>query len=129
MNTWRWVIVAAVVGGLASGQGSLDSAAAAEPPLGWNAVLFAFIASVAGMSFVVGVQVMRRDEKYGRWAFRFMVPVAAYIVASGVSALALAIYSIRHGPAAWLFLACGVGAMLGLWICRALKRRHETVAP
>jgi uncharacterized membrane protein YeaQ/YmgE (transglycosylase-associated protein family) len=129
MDTWRWVAVAAVVAGLASGPASLDSAAAAEPPLDWNAVLFAFVGSTIGMIFVVGIQVMRREDKYARWAFRFMGLVAAYIAASGMSALAFALYASRHSPAAWLFLACGVGAMLGLWICRAFKRRHDTVAP
>jgi predicted membrane channel-forming protein YqfA (hemolysin III family) len=129
MNMWRWIAVGAAVVGLASGQGSLESAAAAQPPLGWGHLAFVFIGSIIGMILVVGFQLMRKDEKYGRWAFRFMTPITIFIAGSGLGALGVALYSGRHGPAAWLFLACGAGALLGLWACWAVKQRRATVAP
>jgi hypothetical protein len=90
---------------------------------------FIFIGSTIGVIFVVGFQLLRKDEKYGRWTFRFMTPITIFVAASGVGALAVALYSGRHGPAAWLFLACGVGALLGLWVCRLFQQRRATVAP
>lgn len=129
MDIWCLIAVVAAVVGLALGQSSLESAAAAQPPLGWGDLAFIFIGSTIGMILVVGFQLLRKDQKYGRWALRFMTPISIFIAASGVGALAVALYSGQRGPAAWLFLACGIGAMLGLWVCWLLHKRRTTVAP
>ena len=129
MNIWRWIAVGAALIGLASGQGSLQSAAAAQPQLAWGDLGFAFICSAIGMILVVGFQLLRKDEKYGRWALRFMTPITIFIAASGVGALVVALYSGQRGPAAWFFLVCGAGALLGLWVCWAFKQRRATIAP
>ena len=129
MTRWRWIAVGAAVIGLASGNGSLESAAAAQPPLGWGDLAFTFIGSIIGMILVVGFQLMRKDEKYGRWAFRLVTPIAIFVAGSGLGALGVALYSGQCGPAAWLFLACGAGALLGLWVCWVVKQRRATVAP
>jgi hypothetical protein len=77
---------------------------------------------------VLGIQLARRDEKYGRWAFRFMGPVTSFLTASGVGAAGVALYSGLNGPAAWLFLCTGVGMSLGLWACWVFARWRADVA-
>jgi len=129
MNTWHWIAIVAALVGLALGPGSLDSAAAAQPPIRWDDLPFSFVGSVLGMIAVVGFQLLRRDEKYGRWAFRAMGPITAFVTASGVSAIGVALYSRQNGPAAWLFLSAGLGMALGLWACWGIKRRRAKVAP
>ena len=129
MNTWHWIAIAAALVGLALGPDSLDSATAAQPPIKWFDLAFSFVGSVLGMIVVVGFQLLRRDEKYGRWAFRAMGPITAFVTASGVSAIGVALYSGRNGPAAWLFLSVGLGMALGLWACWAIKFRRANVAP
>jgi hypothetical protein len=129
MNIWRWLAVGAAVVGLALGKASLESAAAAQPPLSWGDLALIFFGSIIGIILVVGFQMMRKDEKYGRWALRFMTPISIFVAGSGVGALGFALYSQQHGPAAWLFLACGAGALLGLSACWALKQRRAGVAP
>src|SRR5258708_5720290 len=109
MDIRRGIAVAAAVVGLASGQRSLQSAAASQPPLAWNDLAFVFIGSTISMTFVVGFQLLRKDPKYGLWALRFITPITIFIAASGVGALAVGLHSGQRGPAAWFFLACGIG--------------------
>lgn len=129
MNTWHWIAIAAALVGVALGPASLDSAAAAQPPIDWFDLAFSFFGSVLGMIVVVGIQLLRREEKYGRWAFRVMAPITAFVTATGVGAIGVALYSGRKGPAAWLFLSVGLGMALGLWACWGIKLRRANVAP
>jgi len=128
MNIWHWIAVAAAVIGVALGESALESAAAAQPPIEWPALPFSFIGGSIGMAIVVGIQLMRRDEKYGRWAFRFMGPSTSFVIASGVGAAGVALYSGQNGPAAWFFLCTGVGMSLGLWACWVYAKRPTNVA-
>jgi len=129
MSTWHWIVVASGILGLVGGYGTLESVAAAEPPIRWWDLPFSFFASVFGMVMVVGFQLLRRDEKYGRWAFRFMIPITSWTAASGIGAALVAQYTGRNGPAAWLFLSVGLGMALGLWVCWRIKHRRSNVAP
>jgi hypothetical protein len=115
MNSWHLVMFGAAVVGLASGQGSLEWAIAVSPPFDGGDVMLAFAASTVGMALVMSLQLLQKDDGYGARAFRFLMPIAMFTAASGAAALVVAIYLGTQGPAAWLFLAYGVGAMLGLW--------------
>jgi hypothetical protein len=128
MSIWHWITVAAVVIGVALGESALESAAAAQPPIEWPALPLSFIGGSIGMAIVVGIQLMRRDEKYGRWAFRLMGPATSFFTASGVGAAGVALYSGQNGPAAWLILCTGVGMSLGLWACWVFAKRRANVA-
>lgn len=93
MTVWHWITIAAAVIGVALDQSSLESAVAAQPPIEWSDLAFSFVGGALGMIIVVGFQLLRREEKHGRWMFRFMSPAASFFTASGIGAAGVALYS------------------------------------
>ena len=107
----------------------LTSIAGADPPIDWPDLPFAFAASLIGVLFVVGLQLMRRDPAYSRWALRLFGLIAVWAAAAGVSGFVIAV--IRRGvtPSALFFLSIGAALLIGVWLCRLLFRRKFAVAP
>lgn len=124
MNIWRWIFVGVVIAGVLSGPGALDAGAAAKPPIQWSDIPFAFFGSVLGMLFVIGFQLFRHDPKPSRRALYFFGPASLWFAVSGLSAVIFAFARGNSGPYAYLFLAVGVGSLLGVWVCWLMFRRR-----
>ena len=118
------LIIAVIVGGLASGPSALRSAALSEPPLAWRDLAVAFAGSVLGIVLVLGFQGLRRNSKGLTLGFSLLGVAAISCLAAGVSAL---VVSAIRGPVvahSFLFLVVGVGLVLGLVILKRLFARQ-----
>ena len=118
MSLWRWSFVAVAILGLISGPSALEAGAAALPPIEWSGVSFAFFGSAVAMVFLVGLQLLRREPRPAIWALRLLDIVSVFFVAAGVSAITLTIFGGSFRPYAALFLAIGIGAIMGLYLSR-----------
>lgn len=124
MKMWRWIIAGVLIVGTLSGPSALEQGAAAQPPIEWPDISFAFFGSVFGMLFVIGIQLSRRNPKPSLWSLYFFGPISLWLVVSGLSAAILAVARGNVAPFAFLFLAVGAGALLGVWACWFMFRRR-----
>ena len=116
--------VVAVIPGLASGKSALVAAQSAAPPIDWGSIQFAFIGSVIGMLFVIGIQTLRKNPKYGRLAIIAMFMISLFFASSGVSAF---IISGTFSPVSLFIFSIGLGALLGVGLSSLLfKFRHAS---
>lgn len=92
-----------VIGG-ALGPSTLASVRAAQPPIDWHTVPFVLVGCFIGTVFVIGIQILRREAKYGRWALGFFMPVSMFALGSGVGALITGAIRGEFGPASFLFM-------------------------
>ena len=100
------------------------AAQSATPPIDWSSIQFAFIGSVIGMLFVIGIQTLRKNPKYGSLAIIAMFMVSLYFASSGVSAL---IIGGTISPVSLFILVIGLGALLGVGLSSLLfKFRHAS---
>ena len=128
MTRWYWLPIVAVIVGGVSGPSTLTAAAAAQPPIEWSDILFAFLASALGMLFVIGMQLFRREPKPSRLALKCFGIISLYIAASGLSAAVLAYLRGSVTPSSLLFLSVGIGTLLGVFACWHLYRWRFKVA-
>ena len=116
--------IAAVVLGLASGKSALVAVQSAVPPIDWGSIQFAFIGCVIGIVFVIGIQILRSNPEYGRFAITGMLIASLYFVSSGVSAL---IIGSTFSPASVFILVTGAGALPGVGLSSLFyKIRHAS---
>ncbi len=108
-----WINIGAVAVGLASGPSSLASAKAAQPPIDWLAIQFVLAGCIIGSIFVTGIQILRKDPKYGRLALGLFTPLSVFTLGLGLGALVTGIFKSEYGPASFLFLAIGAGLVTG----------------
>ncbi|MFX0202825.1 MAG: hypothetical protein ACFFCW_42515 [Candidatus Hodarchaeota archaeon] len=102
-----------VIGG-ALGPSALASARAAQPPIDWHTVPFVLVGCFIGTVFVIGIQILRREPKYGRRALGFFMPVSMFALGSGLAALITGAIQNELGPASFLFVSVGIGLIMGV---------------
>jgi hypothetical protein len=127
MNSRHWIIAAVVVAGLLSGPSALESAATSKPPISWPDIPIVFIGSFFAMVFVIGFQLLRRQPGPGKWALRLLGMGSAYFLASGSSAVCVAIYRDMLAAYSFLFFAIGFGTSFGVllaWRLHCLRFRN-----
>jgi hypothetical protein len=116
-----WVL--AVVIGILSGPWVLDSARAARPPIEWGDLPTVFVASAVSILAVVGFQALLRKPDGVRMAYRFFGLGSAYFAASGISAWGGSLMQHQTGPHTVFILTIGVGALVGVILCKVVYRR------
>lgn len=117
-----WINIAAVTVGLALGPSSLASVKVAQPPIDWSAIPFTLAGCVIGAIFVTGIQILRKDSKYGRPVFSIFVPLSVFMLGAGLGALVTGILKGEYGPPSFFFLAIGAGLMSGVLLSRIAYR-------
>ena len=122
MNIVRALSVVAVVGGLGSGLGALESAEAARPPIEWNDIAFVLVGSIIGVAFVVGIQVAMKKQAAARIFSWFFGIVGIYIAVSGLVAFGIAAYRGGIAPSSLLILSMGIGTIIGALIAGRIHR-------
>lgn len=124
MKRWHWIVLGVGIAGLFSGPGVLEAGDAAQPPIKWSDIVLVFVGAVFGMLFVIGIQLLRPEPKPSKWALWLLGPASLYFFASGLSAALLAASRGGVTPSSVLFLAVGVGALLGVWTSWLIYRRR-----
>jgi hypothetical protein len=119
----KLVNISSLILGLISGPFALVSAKAAQPPIDWPSVIFALVGCFVGALFVIGIQIFRREPKYGCWALGFFMPASIFFLSSGLSALIVAIIRSELGPASFLFIIASIGLMVGVLLSRNIYHR------
>ena len=109
-----WINIVALVIGAALGPSALASAGAAQPPIDWPAVPFVLVSCFIGTIFVIGIQILRREPKYGRWALGLFMPVSMFALGLGLGALIAGAIRGEFGPASFLFVSVGIGLIAGV---------------
>jgi hypothetical protein len=122
MNKHSLVNIAAFAVGLALGPSGLGSVRAAHPPIDAHAILFALSGCLIAAVFVLGIQILRKDPRYARWALRVFGPVSIAVLGSGFGALASDSLDGGVEPPGLLLLAIGVGLLTGKSVSGALFR-------
>ncbi len=122
MKMRPWFIIGILIIGALSGPSALESGAAAQPAIEWSDIPFVLFGSAFGILFVVGMQFFRRSPKPSQWGLYVFGPISLWIVASGLSAVTLAILHGNVAPFAFFFLAAGIGAVLGVLACWLIFR-------
>jgi len=114
------VNIAALVLGLVFGPFALVSAKAAQPPIDWPSLIFALLGCFIGTIFVIGIQIFRKEPKYGRWALGFFIPVSIFLFGSGVGTLIAAAIRGELYPASFLFITASIGLVAGVLLSRVI---------
>ena len=114
----KYVIPSLLLIGLACGPYTLAVAKESHPPVEWSHIPFMFFASVFAMCWVIGLQVIRKDPKPGRWAIKIFYPMAVFMFSCGIGALGTSYYYSEMTPASLLFLSLGAGMLVGIFLMR-----------
>ena len=117
-----WINIAAFVVGVFMGPSALSSAKAAQPPIDWQAIQLAFVGCIIGSIFVLGIQVLRKDPKYGRFALGLFTPLSIFVLGSGFAAVAADAISSEIGPVSFFFVVIGVGLLTGTLLSGVIFR-------
>ena len=106
----------------------LHSAALAKPPLEWPDLGFIFVGSALSMPLILGLQaVAGRNESLRLFCSLFAL-VAVYLLAGGLSAVALSFFRHQISPASFMFLLAGLGLFTGVVGVKLIfHRRFERV--
>ena len=112
--TRGWLNVGALVLGLLANPLALGAANSSSPPIDWLAIPFVFIGGALGILFVLGIQILRSDPKYGRLGVRVFEPLSVLMLGSGIGALGMSGVSGELGPSSIVFLAIGLGLLVGV---------------
>ena len=123
-----WITIIVLVAGLVLGPSSLSSAKAAQPPIDWDAIPFVLVGATVTAVFVIGIQVLRRDPKFGRMAINLFIPISVFMLGSGLGAFATGALRGEWGATSYFFLAIGVGLVIGVATSRFLdfaKFKHS----
>ena len=113
--------MALIIGGFL-GPSALVSAKSAQPPMDWHAILFALLGCIIGTIFVIGIQIFRKDKKYGYWALCIFMPVSMFVLGLGVGAIITGAIRVDFDPATFLFISIGVGLLLGVLLSGVVYR-------
>ena len=122
MKLKRKLNIVAAVAGVALGPFSLAAARASQPPITWNAIGIIILGSLLGGLFVLGIQILRKNPKYGKFALMFFEPISIFIIGSGIGGLVYSIYLVELGPPSALFLAIGFGLFLSVVVSTKFYR-------
>ena len=128
MKTKHWINIGFLFFGLLLSQTALDAAKASQPPIDWKDIPFIFFGCTLGCIFVLGMQIIRRDPKYGRIALRFFEPISIYCLGSGIGALILSKTYETLDPSSILFLIIGLSLYIGVLFSSFLYRRRFKLA-
>lgn len=131
-NTQRILLVLTVIGGLFSGPWSLESAAHSQPPVQWTDIPFTLFGCLVGLLFVLGFQVVIGNLKTAYYGWQFFVLCGLFFLATGVSVIATALFTVGLSPEAFLFFTIGAGICLAALLCKYLfskKWSHLTHHP
>jgi hypothetical protein len=114
MMNRKWIDIAAFVIGVVLGPTALASAKAAQPPIDWQSIQTTFVGCVIGSIFVIGIQVLRKDPKYGRYALGLFKPLSILVLGAGVGAATTDAIGGVVSPASFFFAVIGVGLLIGV---------------
>jgi hypothetical protein len=117
-----WINIAALICGIALGPSALNSAKMARPPIDWLAILFILIGCLIGIIFVMGIQIYKKNSKYGRIALIVFTPLSILLFGAGLGALMTGILRSEYNPTSFFFLAIGSGLALGVFLSRVVYR-------
>jgi len=115
--------ISALILGLISGPFALISAKASQPPIDWTSIIFVLVGCFIGTIFVIGIQIFRREPKYGRWALAFFMPGSIFFFGTGFGALITAVIRGEVGPASFLFIVASIGFIAGVLLSRNIYYR------
>ena len=124
MQLKHWVVLVTLIAGLLSGPSAMDAVASATPPIVWSTIPIVFFGAFVGLLFVVGLQLIRHDSSSSRWVLLLLGALSLVLVGSGISSFALSLLRANVEPSSVFFLALGVGAVLGAWVCAWIFRRR-----
>ena len=114
MTLKGWANIGALILGLLSSPLALNAAKASQPLIHWAAIPFVFLGGALGVLFVLGIQIIRSDPKYGRLGLRVSVPLSVLLLGTGLGALGMSGVSGELRPSSLLFLAIGLGLSVGV---------------
>ena len=114
-----------VVVGLACGMFTLEAAYEAQPPFDWSSVVFSFIAILFGMPFVIGIQLLRNNPKFAKYAVAVFRPISIFVFSSGVSAFAIELSPKGITPQGMFFMALGASLLISVGLCGVLAEIKE----
>jgi hypothetical protein len=119
----KLINIFAVILGLILGPFALVSANSAQPPIDWHLVIFVLVGCFFGAIFVIGIQIFRREPKYGHWALTFFIPASMLFLGSGIGALITAMIRGKVSSASFLYLAASIGLLIGVLLSRNIYQR------
>ena len=122
MKLKRNINIFAAVMGVVLGPSSLITANASQPPLTWESIGVILFGCFFGGMLVIGIQVLRKNPKYGKYALTFFEPISIFTLGSGIGAAIYSIYIGIFGPSSMLFLAVGVGLLISVVVLNVLYR-------
>ncbi len=117
-----WMNYVAFVIGLLLGPSSLNSVKMAKPPIDWAAIPFILIGCIIAVVFVVGIQVLRKNPKYGHFAILSFTSLSLFVFGSGVGALVVGSFNGEYGPSSFVILSMSVGLIIGLNLIKVVYR-------
>jgi len=127
MNFRRNINIIAVITGVVLGPSSLSAANASQPPLTWSAIAFIVFGCLFAGLFVIGLQILRKNKKYGYYTLRFFEPISIFMLGSGIGASVYSVVKEELGPSSVLFIAVGLGLFLSVAVSSAFfKVRHRS---
>jgi hypothetical protein len=120
MRTHSVIVLAAAIGGLASGPFSLHATSASQPSHVWEDIPLVFIGCALGLFMVIGFQALLRNFRAARFASLAFGAIGVYFLAAGVAAAVWGLIQFGAVPHAFILLACGLGIIAGVAVCRLL---------
>jgi hypothetical protein len=117
-------LVLAIVAGVLSGPWALEGAAASNPPVDWGGLAFMCVGSVFALPSVLGIQVAVRNNKCLQMGWSFFLLASTYMMASGLSALALSVVRGNVGPHSFLIAGASIASFAGLAISKTIYARR-----
>ena len=108
MKTKRNINIFFAIISIILGPSSLVAAHASHPPITWGAIGFIILGCLIGGLIVLGIQILRKNPKCGKYALLFFEPISIFILGSGVGVLVYSVYVGEFSPPSTLFLAMGV---------------------
>lgn len=118
------LLVAALLAGTFSGNSTLASAAASQPPIAWADLPVIAGFTLLALPAVLGFQVLLGNLNALRLGWTIFFLIAAYIAAAGLAALVLAWRGPGLAPYAFMFLVVGLAMLGGLRLTRRAFQRH-----
>lgn len=119
-----FLLAAAVVAGVFSGEMTLRSAATSQPPIRWSDLPLIGVFTLVAQPAVLGFQVWQGNLNAMRLGWVMFLGVGAYTATAGVAALVIAWRGPGLSPHAWLFLVLGLAVLGGVGLSRVVFRRH-----
>ncbi len=119
MNNKTVVLSWTGIAGLASGPSALEAGAASVPPIEWSTLPLIFFGSAVALFLVLAFQVALKNDKAFFLGWKLFAVGTVYSLASGVSAVCIALFRSSTGPSMLTFLVLGLGMAAGLAALKA----------